>query len=333
MRLLEWNFVRYMLGRLLAGLALMLGVVALIFVLLRATPGDPINVIVGDYPVPAEYRESLREEWGLDKPLWQQFLIFVGGMVKGDFGYSFANRQPVLELIQMKAGNTVLLMGTALVFSTIVGVGLGVVNAKRRGSVFDKVSSFLGVAFYSMPVFWLGQLAILAFAIGLGVLPAAGMVSLRSPSQGLGHVADVATHLLLPALVWSCRYIALFMNVTKVSMVEALGADYIQTARAKGISGGRVLRRHAMPNAAPPVITVIGYEAGFILGGSILLESVFAWPGLGLLMLTSVTNRDTPTVLGIFTVFSCCVVVMNLIADVVNAAMDPRIGVRSARVN
>jgi peptide/nickel transport system permease protein len=123
------------------------------------------------------------------------------------------------------------------------------------------------------------------------------------------------------------------MNVTRVSMSDALSSDYIQTARAKGISSGRLLRRHAMPNAAPPIITVIGYEAGFILAGSVLLESVFAWPGLGQLLLTSVTNRDTPTVMGVFTIFSCCVVVMNLLADVINAGMDPRVGLRRARVN
>lgn len=324
MRLLNWTFLRYVLGRMIAGVLLMIGVVALIFVLIHSTPGDPINVIVGDYPVPDAYREALREEWGLDKPLWEQFLIFLAGMARGDFGYSFANRQPVLDLIVQKSGPTILLMGTALLFSIVVGVALGIVNAKRRGSALDRVSSFVGVAGYSMPVFWLAQLAVLIFAIRLGVLPAAGMVSLRAPAQGFGRILDIAAHLVLPALVWSFRYIALFMNVTRVSMAETLGADYIRTARAKGLSSRRVLTHHALPNAAPPIITVIGYEAGFIMGGAVFVETVFAWPGLGLLLLTSVTTRDTPTVLGVFTVFAAGVVVMNLVADIINAAIDPR---------
>jgi peptide/nickel transport system permease protein len=150
------------------------------------------------------------------------------------------------------------------------------------------------------------------------------MTSFRAPSEGFGRILDIAHHLVLPALVWSFRYIALFMTVTKVSMIEALGSDYIRTARAKGLSTGRVVRGHAMPNAAPPIVTVIGYEAGFILGGAVFVEVVFAWPGLGMLLLTAITNRDTPTVLGVFIVLAAGVIIMNLVADIVNAALDPR---------
>jgi peptide/nickel transport system permease protein len=210
------------------------------------------------------------------------------------------------------------------VFAAVVGIAAGAWNARHRGSIFDRVSSSVGVIGYAMPVFWLGQLAILLFAIHWTIFPAAGMTSFRAPSEGFGRILDIAHHLVLPALVWSFRYIALFMTVTKVSMIEALGSDYIRTARAKGLSTGRVVRGHAMPNAAPPIVTVIGYEAGFILGGAVFVEVVFAWPGLGMLLLTAITNRDTPTVLGVFIVLAAGVIIMNLVADIVNAALDPR---------
>jgi peptide/nickel transport system permease protein len=234
------------------------------------------------------------------------------------------NRQSVTELILSRLPNTVLLVGSALVFAAVVGIAAGAWHARHRGSIFDRVSSSVGVIGYAMPVFWLGQLAILLFAIHWTIFPAAGMTSFRAPSEGFGRILDIAHHLVLPALVWSFRYIALFMTVTKVSMIEALGSDYIRTARAKGLSTGRVVRGHAMPNAAPPIVTVIGYEAGFILGGAVFVEVVFAWPGLGMLLLTAITNRDTPTVLGVFIVLAAGVIIMNLVADIVNAALDPR---------
>lgn len=327
MRLLTWPFLRYVLGRIVAGAALLIGVLALVFILIRSAPGDPIDLMLGDYPVPAEYREQLMKEMGLDQPLFMQFVTYGAHVLQGDLGFSWMNRQPVADLIMSRMPNTVLLVGSALVFAVIVGVAAGTWNARHSGSIVDRVSSFIGVAGYAMPVFWLGQLAILLFAIQWSIFPAAGMTSFRAPSEGFGRILDVAHHLVLPALVWSFRYIALFMTVTKVSMTEALGSDYIRTARAKGLSSGRVMRGHAMPNAAPPIVTIIGYEAGFILGGAVFVEVVFAWPGIGLLLLTSITNRDTPTVLGVFFVLSAGVIIMNLVADIINAALDPRAAV------
>jgi peptide/nickel transport system permease protein len=314
----------YVLGRLLQVPPLVLAIVIVIFAIIHLAPGDPVQALVGDFPAPDDYVRQVREEFGLDRPLIVQFGRYVGALARGDLGFSFVYRKPVLTLIAERAGATALLTLTALGFASLLGVALGVLAARRPFCALDGLVSGGSVVGFSVPVFWLGQLLILAFAVLLGWLPAQGMESVRERSEGWARVEDVAQHLLLPALALSLRFLGMTARLARSSMLEVLGRDYIRSAQAKGAGEVRVLIGHALPNAVLPVITLVGYNLGFVLAGSALVETVFGWPGMGRLLYDSVFARDSPVLLGIMITVSLCVVAANLVTDLLYAYVDPR---------
>jgi peptide/nickel transport system permease protein len=320
---------RYVLVRLLQLIPLVLGIVTVIFTIVRLAPGDPVLALVGDFPAPDEYVRQVREEFGLDRSLPEQYVRYVAALARGDLGYSFVYRRPVLALILDRAAATALLTVTALALASSAGVVLGILAARRPFSAADAAISSTSVVGFSIPVFWLGQLLILLFAVTLGWLPAQGMVSLREAHEGWAQVGDIARHLCLPAAALSLRLVAMTARVARSAMLEVLGRDYIRSARAKGAGEARILFRHALPNAILPVLTLVGYNLGFVLAGSALVETVFGWPGMGRLLYDSLFARDFPVLLGIMVVVSITVVLANLLTDVLYAWADPRIRYRA----
>jgi len=320
---------RYVAGRLLQIPAVLFGLVTVIWLVVRLAPGDPVLALVGDFPAPEEYVRKVRAEFGLDRSLPEQFVRYVAAVATGDLGFSFVFRRPVLGLVLERATATALLTVTALGLASIAGGALGLVAARRPFSVLDALISGGSVVGFSVPVFWLGQLLILLFAVTLGWLPAQGMVSLRVSPEGWDRVLDVARHLVLPAAALSLRFLAMTARLARASTHEVLGRDYVRTAQAKGASEPRVLFRHALPNAILPVLTLVGYNFGFVLAGSALIETVFGWPGMGRLLYDSVFARDFPVLLGIMIVVSLTVVLANLATDLLYAYFDPRIRFRA----
>ncbi|MGE0807857.1 MAG: ABC transporter permease [Burkholderiaceae bacterium] len=320
--------MRYVLSRLLWGAVIVLLILVLNFLVIHLVPGDPLDALLGDFPVPPGYAEQVRAEFGLDQPLLTQLWLYLANLVQGNLGFSFANRMPVLDLILGRLGPTVLLMVPALFFAAVLGVILGVAAAPRAGSVQDSALTAISLFGYSVPIFWLGQMLIIVFAIQLGWFPAQGMRSMRDELHGLDAVLSVMRHLALPAFSVMIFYIAIVSRVARASVAEALHHDYVLTAKAKGMSRRTILWRHVLPNALIPVVTVIGYNFGHSLTGAILVETVFAWPGIGNLFITSITNRDYPVLQGIFLLAAVSVVIINIATDLLYAYLDPR--VRSA---
>jgi peptide/nickel transport system permease protein len=316
---------RYAAGRLLQAVPLVLGVIAVNFLLISFAPGDPVTALLGEYPAPPEYVAQLRREFGLDRPAPARLALYAWNILRGNLGFSFAYRLPVVTLVAERMGNTFLLMATALTLAAVVGVGLGVAAARRPGSGLDAASTGVSLAGFSIPDFWLSQLLVLLFAVALGWLPAQGIRSVREEYAGLAAAADLARHLVLPATALSFRYMALIARLTRASMIEAMSQDFILAARARGVPERRVLVQHGLRNAALPVVTVIGYNFAFVLAGSALVETVFGWPGVGRLLYDAILQRDTPVLLGILLMVSVTVVVVNLLVDLVYAVLDPRV--------
>jgi peptide/nickel transport system permease protein len=317
--------IRFVLGRLGQAVPLLLGVVVVNFLIIQLAPGDPVQALVGDFPAPEEYVRQVRAEFGLDRPIPEQLLRYLGQLLRGNLGHSFAQRQPVGTVVVERLARTGLLTGSALIVAVVAGVSLGVISAHRPYSWLDNLTSGVSLVAFSLPVFWLGQILILAFAIWLGWFPAQGMVSLRAAEVGLGRLGDIGWHLTLPVVALATRFVAINARLARGSMLEVLGADYLRTARAKGATTARLIFRHALPNALLPIVTVIGYNLGFLFAGSVLVETVFAWPGVGRLLFDAVLTRDYPVLLGVFLVVSVTVILANLLTDLLYAYLDPRI--------
>ena len=293
--------------------------------LIHLAPGDPVTLLVGDFPAPEEYVKQVRAEYGLDRPVAEQLVLYLGQLARGNLGYSFANRSSVVELIGNRVGPTLELMLTALVIAILIGVSLGVIAAHGRGKLPDSVAQVSALVGYSVPDFWLGQVLIILFAVTLAWLPSQGMRSPRSVATGFDAFLETLPYLILPTLALSVRFIALFSRITRSAMLDVLNADFVLGARAKGLSEWRVLIAHVLRNAALPIITVIGYNVGLLIAGSALIETVFAWPGIGRLLFDSITKRDYPVMTGILLMVSFTVVVANLLTDLAYAALDPRV--------
>ncbi len=317
--------LRYALIRFAWAGPIILSIVIINFLIIHIVPGDPILAIVGEFPAPPEYIESVRREFGLDQPVLTQLWLYLVNLAQGNLGFSFANRQPVLTLVLDRALYTMLLMLPALTIAACAGVLLALTAAPRAGSTYDGAITALSLAGYSMPIFWFGQILVVIFAIHLGWLPAQGMHSLRAPATGFGYVKDVAWHMVLPVFSISLFYVAVVARVARASVYQALHQDYVLTAKAKGMSWRYTLFRHVLPNAMIPVVTVIGYNFGSSLTGAILAESVFAWPGLGSLFISSIASRDYPVLQGIFLLTGTAVFLANLITDLLYAVFDPRV--------
>jgi peptide/nickel transport system permease protein len=317
----------YVLRRLFQVVPVVAGILALTFLMIQLVPGDAVEALAGENASPA-YLDALRIDYGLDRPLPQQFLAYVGNVLQGDLGVSVLQARPVGELIAERLQPTLLLMVTALVISSAGALVLGGLAARRPFGGFDLGVSTMALAGYSMPVFWLGQLAVMALALRADLFPVQGFTDAAAQYSGWPRVLDIAHHLVVPVLVLAASEVALLARVTRTGLLQELRKDYIRTARAKGAGDGRVVARHALPNTLLSVLTVVGGRIGFLFSGAVLVETVFAWPGLGGLLVEASRAQDHPVVLGMVLLVSLSVVVANLVTDLIYARIDPRIRYR-----
>jgi peptide/nickel transport system permease protein len=306
---------------------LMLAVLALNFTLIHAAPGDPASVIAGEMGGGDEQViASIKSAYGLDRPLPVQFFTYIGKSLRGDLGQSYTYSRPVSELILDRIGPTILLVLTALLVAIVVGTLLGVFASRRPDSLASSAVTVLSLVGYAMPVFWTGILLVILFGKVWPIMPIAGMRDVRQYGLGgWGAVVDVLHHLVLPALTLTIVYLAQYSRLSRASMLEILGSDYIRTARAKGLNEWVVTFKHALRNALMPVVTIAGLQFGNLISGAVLVETVFSWPGLGTLALEAILGRDYPTLLGVLTFSSMLVIVANLLTDLSYRWIDPRL--------
>jgi peptide/nickel transport system permease protein len=317
---------RYTLSHLLQGLALVIAVVVLNFVLVHAAPGDPVETIAGaSGGMSDELKAQLRTQYGLDKTLPVQLGVYVGKVLHGDLGYSYFFNVPVAGLIAERVPATLLLVLSSVLAAFLVGTALGVLASRKPNGWLSQSITVLSLIGFAAPVFWMGMMLVILFASVLPIFPVAGMRAIDASGGGLAGVIDVLHHLVLPALTLALVYLAQYSRLARASMLDVLGADYIRTARAKGVAEHVVLYKHALRNAVLPVVTMLGLQFGNVLAGAILVETVFNWPGLGRLAFESVLRRDYPTILGVLLFSAIVVVVMNLLTDLAYRLIDPRI--------
>ncbi|MCJ2128183.1 ABC transporter permease [Methylobacterium sp. E-045] len=314
------------LGRRLFQMAsVVVGIAVINFCLLHLAPGDAVQVLAGEAgSATPEYIAALRAQFGLDQPMAVQFARYLANVVTLDLGFSFRQGLPVATLILQRVGPTLLLMGTSIGFAVLVGGALGFAAARHAGRPLDTAISILALLFYATPVFWIGVMLIVVFSVWLDWLPVGGMAQVEAGLTGLGYAADVARHLLLPALTLGLYYLAVYTRLTRAAMLEAYRQDYVRTAVAKGVRPHRIARRHVLRNALLPVVTQLGLQLGSILGGAVLVETVFAWPGLGRLAFEALFQRDLNLLLGILLCSSVVVVLANLAVDLLYGVLDPR---------
>ncbi len=315
----------YIARRLAQAVPVVLAVIVLNFFIVHLAPGDPVNILVGEYGSTPEFRERIRREYGLDQPVSTQLAVYLRRVARGDLGYSLYFNQPVTSLILGRLPATLLLMGTQLLLALIVGTSIGVAAARRPYSLLDNASTAVALVGYSMPVFWSGLLLILLFSSTLGLLPSGGMYSAREQIAGVAVIWDVVRHLILPVFTLGLVSVALYVRLARASMLEVLSQDYVRTAWAKGLSERRVMRHHALRNALLPVVTIIGIDLGRMIGGAVLTETVFAWPGVGTLTFSALQTRDYPVIIGVFMLVSVGVILASLFVDIMYGILDPRI--------
>ncbi|MGO6969392.1 ABC transporter permease [Rhizobium leguminosarum] len=317
--------LQYSLRRVIIGIGMLVALSMLIFLLLRLTPGDPIDAYIDpNLPMSPSDLADLRRSLGLDQPLPVQYLGWLQQALTGNLGYSIKRLdQPVLGLVLSRIGPTVLLMGTALAFAIVAGITFGVIGAVRRNSLADLSLSVVALAGISSPAFLSALLGLYIFSVRLHWMPSGGMLT---PGEEFS-VGDLLHHLILPAALLSVAQAALIMRYMRASLLEVLNQDYVRTARAKGVREFWVISKHALRNALLPIVTLIGSTIGLAIGGAIFIESVFNWPGMGLLLVDAVQTRDYPVIMGATLVIGACVIVVNLLTDITYAVVDPRIKV------
>lgn len=307
--------IRYIAKRLLLLIPVLIGVTFFVFTILSVAPGDPVVVILGDGAT-EEAVAQMREELGLNKPLLVRYVNYVWDLLHGNFGKSYKTRLSVSDQILKRFPNTILLASCSMLIAIVLGIPLGILSAKKQYSLIDNVATVGGLISVSMPNFWLGLLLVLLFSLRLRWFP----------SQGMGkNFASTVKSLVLPSITLGTGIMATIMRMTRSSVLETMRQDYISTARSKGISESRVTVRHMLKNALIPIITVSALQFGHLLGGSMLTETVFSWPGVGRYMLDSIKTKDTPAILGSVILMSVSFSIMNLLADVLYAFVDPRI--------
>ncbi len=317
--------LNFVLRRLFHALPLLICVIVFNFFLIHLAPGDPIQALVGEFPAPEAYIAEMRKVFGLDQPIYIQLLLYIKNILAGDLGFSFYYRQPVLSVILDRVPATLQLMVPALLFSATIGILLGVLSARKPYSLADNTISVFSLFGYCVPAFWLGQMLMAAFAIELGWLPSQGMKTVGADLEGASLIADRAAHLVLPFAALAVRHLAVNARMMRSSMMEVAYEDFVTVARAKGLDEKAVIARHMVPNALMPVVTIIGVDVGFLFTGSVLVETVFGWPGIGRLMYESIVKRDYPVLMGNFLITTALVVVVNLIVDLIYVWLDPRV--------
>ena len=318
------RLLRYFLYRVMQMFPIALFIVIINFALIHMAPGDVSILLAGEGADP-EYMASVRQSYGLDKPLYQQLGAYIGQLLQGDLGLSFRTREPVIGIIAERVPATLLLAGTALVLASVLGVVIGSLMARRPGSALDTAVTTLSISLFSIPVFWLGLMLILLFAVTLRWLPSSGMMSIAGPREGIGFVLDVAKHMILPVISHSAVWLGQYVRLARSSVSETLAEPYVTTARAIGFPERRVMTRFALRNAMLPIVTVLGLELGLLLSGAVLTETVFSWPGLGRLIYEAILSRDTPVIMGAFLIMSFTVMLAALVTDLLYATLDPRV--------
>ena len=305
---------------------LLLAVLILNFILIHLAPGDIADTIAGDMGgADEQVMQQIRVTYGLDLPLWQQLARYLVGVAQGDLGYSFFFNVPVTDLILERLPATLLLVITAQLLALLVGTLLGVISARRPNGLASHLVTLLALFGYAAPVFWTGIMLLIVFSLLIPLFPVAGMQDVTVSGGTFAVALDIAHHLVLPALTLASIFLALYSRLCRASMLEVLGADYIRTARAKGLTESQIVYKHALKNSLSPVVTLAGLQFSAVVSGAVLVEAVFSWPGLGSLALQSIIARDAPTILGILFFSALVVVVGNLLTDLALRLIDPRI--------
>jgi peptide/nickel transport system permease protein len=315
----------YLLRKVAGALVTLIFVLAFNFLLFRVLPGNPAQILARNKLLPQEAVEQLEADFGLHEPLISQFGLYVEDTVTGNFGISYTFREPVGGLIAERIWPTVLLIGVSTIGATIIGLLIGIYGAWRRGSGFDISSLGFSLVFYAMPEFWLGILLLIGLGAGLGWFPIGGIETPGANFTGLAAAIDVLNHLFLPALTLILALIGEYALVMRSSLLDVMGEDYLTTARAKGLREALVLRKHAVPNALLPTVTLVALNLGFVVSGAITVETVYSWPGLGLLTYDAIRAPDYPLMQGLFLLFTAAIIFANLAADLIYGYLDPRV--------
>lgn len=312
--------------RLVQAIPIVLAIVVLNFFLLQLAEGDAVDVLAGEAgSATPEYMAELREKFGLDQPLIVQLGVYLKNVVSLDLGYSFRHDMPVSELVFDRFMPTLLLMTSTILLAVGFGIVLGLVAASGLNTWRDTAISIFALITYATPLFWVGLMLIVVFSLNLGWFPTSGMENFSMFYEGWDRVVDIAHHLVLPTITLSLFYLALYTRLMRASMLEQAGQDYVTTARAKGLTERRIVFVHVLRNALLPVVTMAGVQVGALIGGSVIVESVFAWPGLGMLAFEALFARDLNLLLGIFLLSAVLVVAVNLVVDIIYSTLDPRI--------
>lgn len=296
------------------------------YFLFRIMPGDPLQMLMRNPKASPEAIAKIAEMFGLDQPWYMQFFIYLKQLFRLDMGMSILYRQPVIDVIASRILQTLLLVGLAEILAIIAGIFVGVISAWRRGQKVDVISLSFSLITYAMPTFWLGIVFVVFFSVYLNIFPTSGMATPGMVYANIfEHINDVANHLFLPVLTMSLVLIGEYALIMRNSLLEVLTEDYITTAHAKGFDEEYVIKKHAVPNAMLPMVTIIAINLGMVIAGAIQVETIFSWPGIGRLMYDALTNRDYPLLQGIFLFVTVCVVIANLIADILYGYLDPRV--------
>lgn len=325
--------------RLLQLIPVLLGVSLIVFLMMTLTPGDPIDIMIGDQNVTPEQEAAMRRDLGLDQPAWQRFFTFLGNAMTGDFGISFFHRRPVSDVIVERLPATIELSLVALIFALVTAIPLGVLAAVKKNTILDRIATVGSLLGVSLPGFWFGILLIMLFAVQLQVLPVSGRIGFSSEVQPITHFLlidtllrgrpdafwDALSHIILPAITLGLPMTAILMRVTRTSMLEVMRQDYITFAEAKGLKRTRILFRHALKNALIPTVSVAAIETGSLLGGNMIVETVFGWPGLGRLVVESIFVRNYPLVQAAVLFYAVTYVLLNFVADILYTVLNPRV--------
>jgi len=312
--------------RIVKGVVVLVAIIVMNFFLIRLAPGDPAMVMAGEAGASDQvFVAQLREKFGLDRPLPEQLFVYVKGVLALDLGFSFRQQAPVSKLILDRLPATLLLTFTAFAISLVLGVLFGALAARFAGGWIDTAITVIALIFYATPLFWIALMAILLFSVALDWLPSFGYETVGANYTGFRHALDVAAHLVMPATTIGLFFMATYARMTRASMLEVQRLDFVKTARAKGLRDRVIQRRHVLRNALLPVVTLAGVHSGTLIGGAVLTETVFAWPGIGRLMYEALLQRDYNLLLGVFVVCSAMVLIFNLLTDLVYRLVDPRI--------
>lgn len=320
------TFALQLTQRLANAVALLLAVLVLNFCLIHLAPGDPVQVIAGEMGgASPEVVAELRAKYGLDHSLLEQLFTYLGKVITGDFGYSYYFNEPVLYLIAQRLPATLYLTSCALIIAVLIGTLLGIISARRPNGLFSHAVTIFSMIGYAAPIFWTGLMMLLLFGSVWPILPVAGMADVVNPKSGFAYALDVGRHLVLPSLTLGVVFLAQYSRLARVNMIDALSADYVRTARAKGLPEVVVIGKHALRNTLIPIVTVVGLQFGNLFAGAVLVETVFSWPGMGRLVFDSILRRDYPTLMAVLFFSAMMVMIANILTDLLYRWIDPRI--------